>query len=71
LDISSCSKCGNYSIDTGEECDVTNLNGQTCSSKGFTGGALSCYSTCKLNTTSCTKTTSTTTTTSKKRWWQR
>lgn len=47
--------CGNGNIDTGEQCDGANLNGQTCSSQGFTGGALGCTSTCTFDTSSCFK----------------
>lgn len=48
--------CGNNTIDSGEQCDGANLNGQTCFSlnQGFTGGTLSCSSSCTFLTTSCT-----------------
>ncbi len=49
--------CGNGIIDTGEVCDSSNLNGATCSSvsSNFTGGVLSCSSSCSsYNTSSCT-----------------
>jgi len=46
--------CGNGQIDSGEQCDGSNLNGQTCTSLGFAGGTLSCYSNCTFNTSSCT-----------------
>jgi cysteine-rich repeat protein len=45
--------CGNGIIEAGEECDSSNLNGQTCISKGYAGGTLKCSSTCKFNTTGC------------------
>lgn len=38
--------CGNGVVDAGEVCDGGNLNGQSCSSQGFDGGALSCSLTC-------------------------
>ncbi len=46
--------CGNGTIDSGEQCDGSNLNGNTCSSQGFDGGSLSCSSSCMLVTSSCT-----------------
>jgi hypothetical protein len=49
--------CGNGKLDTGEACDGSLLGGKTCTTQGFTGGTLSCSSTCTLNTASCTKTT--------------
>jgi hypothetical protein len=52
--------CGNGKIDSGETCDGSLLGGKTCVTQGFTGGTLSCSSTCQLNTGSCTKSTSTT-----------
>ncbi len=46
--------CGNGVIETGEQCDGSALGGQTCVSRGFTGGSLSCNSDCTFNTSSCT-----------------
>lgn len=34
--------CGNNVVDVGEECDGTNLNQQSCTSKGYSGGTLAC-----------------------------
>ena len=48
------SLCGNGVIDQGEECDGSNLTGQTCLSRGYTGGTLSCNSNCTINTSACT-----------------
>jgi len=45
--------CGNGMIETGEECDSSNLNGQTCISKGFTSGTLKCTAGCLFDTTQC------------------
>ncbi|MBI2068788.1 MAG: PKD domain-containing protein [Candidatus Yanofskybacteria bacterium] len=46
--------CGNGQIDNGEQCDGGNLNSQTCSSLGFSGGgALSCNANCTFNTSAC------------------
>ena len=51
-------KCGNGQIDSGEECDGTNLNSQTCISlnKGYTSGTLSCNSLCAFDTSKCVST---------------
>jgi len=47
-------KCGNGKIDTGEQCEGSNLNGQTCVSQGFTGGgSLGCTSQCVFDTSEC------------------
>jgi hypothetical protein len=51
-DCGAC--CGNGSIDAGEDCDGSNLGGETCSSvlgAGYTG-SLSC-SACSFNTSAC------------------
>ncbi len=45
--------CGDQIIESGEECDGMNLGGATCYSKGFTGGSLSCTTSCVLNTSAC------------------
>jgi hypothetical protein len=47
--------CGNGKIDSGEDCDGTNLGGKTCKDFGFTGGTLVCKSTdCTFDTSGCT-----------------
>ena len=46
--------CGNGVVDAGEQCDGSNLNSQTCVTRGFTGGALSCTASCTFDTSSCT-----------------
>jgi hypothetical protein len=48
------SLCGNGNIDSGEECDGSNLGGQTCASRGYAGGTLTCNSNCTFNTSQCT-----------------
>jgi len=45
--------CGNSVIDSGEECDGSNLGGATCVSIGFGGGSLSCNANCTYNTSQC------------------
>jgi hypothetical protein len=45
--------CGNGAIDSGEQCDGSNLNGESCSSLGFSGGTLSCSNSCTFNTSGC------------------
>lgn len=51
--------CGNGVLNSGESCDGANLNGKVCSTLGlgFTGGSLSCTSSCTFNTTACTSST--------------
>jgi len=66
-DTSGCTNntgpvCGNGVIETGEDCDGTNLGGASCTSLGFSGGTLSCSSTCTYDTSACTTGTCTTTT---------
>ena len=46
--------CGNGVIEAGEQCDGVNLNEQTCVTKGFGGGTLSCTATCQFDTSGCT-----------------
>ena len=46
--------CGNLIIESGEECDQTNLAGRTCAELGYEGGVLSCYADCTLNRSGCT-----------------
>ena len=54
LQVTINGTCGNGTIDSGEECDGSNLNGKSCSTQGFSGGTLSCNSNCTFNTSSCT-----------------
>src|SRR3989344_5094388 len=54
---SQCSLCGNNVIETGEVCDGTSLAGQSCTTRGFTGGTISCSVDClSFNTNLCTTT---------------
>jgi prepilin-type N-terminal cleavage/methylation domain-containing protein len=47
--------CGNGAIDSGEQCDGTNLNSQTCATVLGTGttGTLSCSASCQLIASGC------------------
>jgi hypothetical protein len=45
--------CGNGTIETGEDCDAGNLNGQTCESLGAGSGTLACNNDCTFNTSGC------------------
>ena len=50
---------GNIDVNLAEQCDGTNLNEETCLSKGFGGGALSCFPSsqsnrCTFDTSACT-----------------
>lgn len=46
--------CGDGMIQSGESCDGSDLNGQSCSTQGFSGGTISCNSDCTFNTSQCT-----------------
>ncbi|HDZ54483.1 hypothetical protein LCGC14_0103030 [marine sediment metagenome] len=45
--------CGNDVKGGDEQCDGSDLNGETCVSRGFTGGTLSCNDNCTFNTFGC------------------
>lgn len=45
--------CGDGSVDPGEECDASNLAGQTCAGLGFSSGTLSCTPNCAFDTAAC------------------
>lgn len=45
--------CGNGTIDGGEECDQSELNGSTCVDEGFAGGVLRCGAGCVYDTSEC------------------
>jgi len=53
VDPSPTAVCGNGVIESGEQCDGASLNGSSCATQGFAGGALSCSSSCTLNTSGC------------------
>ncbi|MEK7583658.1 MAG: DNRLRE domain-containing protein, partial [Patescibacteria group bacterium] len=46
--------CGNGVIESGEQCEGSNLNSASCISLGYSGGALSCSGLCQYVTTACT-----------------
>lgn len=55
VDISATvAGCGDNIIENDEQCDGTDLGGASCFSRGFSGGVLSCTSSCVFNTLSCT-----------------
>lgn len=45
--------CGNGVLDSGEQCDGVDLQGQTCASMGFGSGALSCSPLCTFGIGQC------------------
>jgi len=47
------SVCGDGTVYGAEQCDGTNLNGQTCVTKGYFTGTLSCSSGCQFDTSGC------------------
>lgn len=46
--------CGDALIQSGEQCDGTNVGGSTCESIGFSAGTLTCSTACTFITSSCT-----------------
>jgi cysteine-rich repeat protein len=46
--------CGDGAIGNGEQCDGTNLNGQTCASLSHYGGTLACGTFCQFDFSQCT-----------------
>lgn len=46
--------CGSGVIDDGEQCDGSDLGGQTCEGLGYDGGILACNSECTLDASGCT-----------------
>ena len=45
--------CGDQIISVGEECDGLSLAGESCLTKGYTSGSLSCTASCVFNTSAC------------------
>jgi Beta-propeller repeat len=53
-DVSSTdSYCGDGVVDSGEECEIGDLNGETCETLDFNDGTLSCNSSCQFDTSLC------------------
>lgn len=50
---SSVSVCDNGVLEDGEDCDRTDLGGETCESQGHGGGTLACSDTCSLDLSGC------------------
>jgi hypothetical protein len=46
--------CWNGTLETGEDCDLGDLGGETCQSQGFSYGTLSCGAGCVFDTSRCT-----------------
>lgn len=46
--------CGNGTVDPGEQCDGGDLAGETCGSRGFSGGTLACAPSCTFDESGCT-----------------
>jgi len=54
FDYSGCNRCGDGIINQlSEECDSSDLTGQTCVSLGYASGTLRCTSGCKLDKSGC------------------
>src|SRR4051812_23373404 len=49
-----CPRCGDGRRDAGEACDGADL-GDTCESRGYTGGELACTAGCTLDESGCTR----------------
>jgi len=45
--------CGNGVVEGSEQCDDSDLDGQTCITQGFTSGTLSCTASCTFDTSAC------------------
>jgi YVTN family beta-propeller protein len=45
--------CGNGALEGGEECDGSNLGGESCTTLGFSGGSLSCRPRCASGDNNC------------------
>jgi hypothetical protein len=45
--------CGNGKVDSGEDCDGSNLAGKSCVNLGYDSGSLSCSSDCRFDTSGC------------------
>ena len=46
--------CGDGAVSAGEQCDGSQLDGQSCQDLGFDGGSLGCTDACRFDTSGCT-----------------
>lgn len=56
FDLSLCNPaptCGDGDLDSGEACEGDDLDGETCESLGYAGGALACHTNCTLDASGC------------------
>jgi len=53
FDTSSCLYCGDGARNGPEECDGSDVGGETCEDHDFVGGALTCTVDCQVSTDSC------------------
>lgn len=58
FDVSACTDeipetCGNGALDSGEDCDGTELGGASCDSLGYSGGDLACAADCSFDDAAC------------------
>lgn len=53
VDLVAALACGDAVVDPGEQCDQSNLNGETCTSRGFGDGTLACGTGCVFDTGGC------------------
>jgi hypothetical protein len=51
--VKGASYCGDGTIDAGEECEPTDLDGASCESLGFAPGTLTCGGGCTFDTSAC------------------
>jgi len=45
--------CGNNTVEVGEDCDGTDLDGKNCATFGYIGGSLSCKADCTFDVSGC------------------
>ncbi|MCP4916663.1 MAG: hypothetical protein GY913_07040 [Proteobacteria bacterium] len=45
--------CGNGTVDSGEDCDGTDMDSNTCLTEGYDSGSISCSSSCTLDVSDC------------------
>lgn len=52
-DVTAAVVCGNNNKEGSEECDGSDLNSETCASKGYDAGTLACHDNCTFNYGGC------------------